>query len=222
MPSPIFISRRSKTGSMLFPLTIPGLKRWFDAGLSSADAGGVDGTAVGTFYDRAGSNDPATASGSARPKFWAEPGLGNQPSLRFDGTDDVMVCTSTAGLIKHVFAVVRYDGASFADYDGLLTDLFNPGVLVGDASTTNFYDFGGNYRLNKVDSAGRAAPMNAFGIVTVEYSTGWAFTPQIGSDRSFGTRFGPWRVADLLLYDNVLSTTNRDGIENFLSTKHSL
>lgn len=77
------------------------------------DIGLSDGAAVSSWVGRIGGDDAAQATGSKQP-LYRTTGIGGQPAVDFDGTDDALIYTAADGGLTgdsgHVFAVVLFDG----------------------------------------------------------------------------------------------------------------
>lgn len=170
----------------------------------SGDQPGVSaGDDVATLRDEQGVYD--LAGGASKP-VWLAPTAGEK-YIEFSGTDDPL--QSDTGLpsanLKHVFVVAAFDGATFPEYSGLLTQLAaaQP-ILIGDSGTTKFFDAslaateyrksGTLYAANNMQ-----APMNGVPeLVEFKYPTGFDITDlQIGKDRDQPARLwsGPVHFA---------------------------
>jgi hypothetical protein len=155
--------------------------------------------AISSWADSSPNNKPLTqATGGFQPTV-ANP-LNGFNACRFDGVDDVMAAGSGVTNVQCVVVVAQYqDGATFTDFDGLVTDLTTATIIVGNSGTANFFDFGDNtlHFLNRVSSF--ASPMSAPGIVSAVAATNWGLTVQVGHDRNFGAqRFGKWDVWEII------------------------
>ena len=105
--------------------------------------------------------------------------------------------------------VAKYNGATFNNYNGLLTDLNTLGVLVGSGNgTTNFFDFHtefyeyrSNDRIYPADNA--PAPLNAWRVIFFRFWQPVTFNGvQIGQDRATVARKWNGSVALLALYSS--------------------
>jgi hypothetical protein len=187
---------------------------------------------VTSWTDSSGNGrDVSTASNT--PSYQTNE-LNGLPVVRFDGIDDRFNTATSSFAFKHVFAVAKYSAATFpggAVYPGLVSgDNSGSGhklILVGETSTTRFFDDGGFttvYYLNGTltAEASMTGPMAAFAHFSISYSTGWSQPIAIGRDREFSGRYWDGDVAEIIAYDSVLSTTDRQAVEAYLADKWGL
>lgn len=114
---PLLISRGSvqmPRGGGLVPATYPGLAREYygHAGTLQTVAGSAatnDGDPIGEWVNQvSGGTNLAQASGGSRPTLkTGANGLDSRPIVRFDGVDDFLSTTITAGAAKTLIAVLR-------------------------------------------------------------------------------------------------------------------
>jgi hypothetical protein len=140
--------------------------------------------------------------------------------------------------VKHIFVIAAYADATFptsggaGEYAGLLSgiDTANNAILVGDPTTTKFfnvgYGAGHQYRRRDViyaESNMQAAMSGAISIFEVSLASGWPLDGiQIGKDRTFANRKwkGPF-VGDLM-WNRVLADTERFDVYEYIATKYWL
>lgn len=208
------------------PAGVAGLVRWWKADALALN----DNDAVGTWPDSSGFIRNLTqATAGSKPTYKTNI-LNGLPVVRFDGTDDVLTSASGTGP-KHVFAVAKYNTATFVDYDGLVT-----GAGAGDAEvvltgrdgqnfffnspavTTDYYKNGTSF----VETA-MTGPMNAFAVMSIS-SAGFQnpMAVQVGLDRNNAGRYWNGDVAEILAYNAVLSAGDRQAIQNYLGTKYGI
>ncbi|MGI8601490.1 MAG: lamin tail domain-containing protein [Verrucomicrobiales bacterium] len=178
---------------------------------------------------------PLTAAGTTQPTYIASDSrFNNQPVVRFDGTDDLMIW-STANLnARTIFLVVTLE--SNARNLATLISNGSDGLDIRRNNTTNFYrspgqgmdgnDFVGNaptgtLSVNNVASGAYTAG-NAHIVVAVagglkNYSTFW-----LGNARSTLTRWWTGSVAEVIVYDNALTPRGIDRVGYHLQSKYSL
>ncbi len=200
------------------PTTVAGLVGYW-RGDSIA---GVDGDFVATWPDSfAGGN--LTATGTLRPTLQTVE-LNGRSVVRFDGATQWL--DGGAITAKHWVAVAKYNGATFSDWNGLITgadNVNNDLVLTGngfapttwypDAATGTTYHLDGT--LHPVETM--PGPMNAWGILSFSRATAWALTSlQVGKDRSIGATARLWNgdVASILAFDSPLSNADLNYIGN--------
>jgi len=210
------------TTASFLPSAITGLRFWV-----SADAGvTTDGAdLVSAWDDQSGqANHALQATGTNQPK-WYDNILNGKPIIRFDGVDNYMNQTSS-DTYKHAFIVAKWNGATFTDYCGLwgpntvgpahpLNGLSGGTIFADPTDVTSYYLNSVNYATSNMQ-----APMNAFGFIESAYSTGWTFTGQIGWDRSFGTRFWNGDIAEIIIYDHVVTGTDLTDLRAYILAKY--
>jgi hypothetical protein len=209
------------------PSDIAGLQVWLKADALALS----DNDPVASWTDSSGNGRTLT---SATGQTYQTNEQNSLPIVRFDGTDDLMDNGSAIAL-KHIFVVLKITQATFADYDGVLTGPAflsgdNEVVLVGDGAggtQTKFYDAAQTtlYRLDGADLAegSMTAPMNVYGVISLSCAAGWSLAGlRVGKDRDSGGRFLPADIGELLGYDSVLSSTDRDAVEAYLADKWGL
>ena len=191
-----------------------------------------DGDAVATWTAVTGPN-LVQATGAAQPIFRmantraaSVRGVGPRPVVYFDGTDDLMAAAS-AITAKHFVVVARYRGATFNDYDGLLTSTTVTSILTANSGAAVFLDpsaGAATYHKNGVASAASAmqGPMNAFAIMSISNAAGWTITPQVGKDRTNAGRWWDGEIAWIRAWDHVLTAAERQTVENALAAEFGI
>jgi hypothetical protein len=206
---------------------ISGLQGWW-----KADALALADNATVTSWTDSSGNARHLDTGGA-PTFQTNE-LNGLPIVRFDGTDDKLYNASSISP-KHFFAVVKITQATFPDYDGFITNDETGGGAESDVGLggdgagglTKFYNSSTEttlYRLDQTDLAegSMTAPMNTYGVISFSCAAGWTWTGiQLCSDRGNG-RYLPADVAEVIVYDSVLSSTDRDAVEAYLADKWGL
>jgi hypothetical protein len=132
--------------------------------------------------------------------------------------------------IKQLFIVLKYRGATFSNFAGVVSgaDSETP-VLVGSSGTTKFYDFGFSatqkysYEKNSVSypESNQQAPMNVFGLVYIEAREGISLSQlRIAIDGADVTRFGKVDIGEMAFAVDapILDSDAREYIEH-LQTK---
>lgn len=146
--------------------------------------------------------------------------INGRPAWYFNGSRDPLVYTG-ALTPKHIFVLAAYADATFpvsggaGEYAGLLSgkDTANNAILIGDPTTTKFYDagYGSTHEYRKRDvlltNANMQAGMsNSFAIYEVRYPTGWALDGiQVGKDRTFANRKWKGYFVEQMMFDRILS-----------------
>jgi hypothetical protein len=223
------VRRRYRPVGGFTPPALSGLVGWFDA---SAITGLSDGGTVATWSDLSVSaNHLAQATESVKPTYQTNE-LNGRPVVRLDGTDDKMAAAGSVAF-KHVLVVAKFSAATFPNYSGLITGTGAGGeqiVLIGDgfdgtrtilhddATQTTVYYRGGTLGAE----ASMPGPMEAFHVMSLSQAAGWSITTQLGQDRANAARFWNGDVAEILLYDSVLSTPNLNRAAGWLAKKWGL
>ena len=167
------------------------------------------------FADYSGNNRHITAS--SNPPAVVTEQIGRHPAIYFDGaTHEPLAITPPNLLLKHFFLVAKYDGATFAGYEGLLSDVEDLPVLIGGgAGTTKFFNLAyglTDYRKNDVSYAesDMQAPMNAWALIEIQIAAGLPFAGfQIGRDRDQTARRWKGRFAGGAAFSRILTSVER-------------
>lgn len=215
------------------PTDIAGCKLWLDA---SQIVGLSDGDPVGAWSDLSGNGTNGTASGSARPLY--KTGILNGlPVVRFDGTDDEMVCSLTGSAAMTVFIVTKKRSVPGSGAGGFGQNCFS--CDAGGAFYTNqgnsvlgysFYNGGGANGIGGTAFGWSVAVLRFVSTSLVEFyfegSAGGTMNP--GTSFSAGTLFnmaggtnfwGDHDFAEVIAYDSALSSTDRETVEDYLGAK---
>jgi hypothetical protein len=162
-----------------------------------------------------------------RPTFTT--GLQNgRPGFVFDGVDDYVL--PDAGLaVKWVFLVAKHNGATFPGFSGFYNTLNSGGgdhTMIGNSGGTALFAFPGSlgtvtYRLNRAVSAGRAAPMNAAGLMVAKFGNAIssALRQGLGGDRLLAGRWFNGTVFEHLEFTADLAEADCAALENYLAAK---
>jgi len=212
-------------GAAFTPTQIAGLKVWLKADtLALADNDPVD-----TWADQSGVGNNVTAAGTARPLYKTNIRNG-LPAVRFDGSNDMMSGAS-AVTFRHVFVAFYHNGAAFpipggaVGYSGVVSGTVNTDlvILTGHEGTTRFFDDTLTTVYHR-DGTLKAendmqAPMLTWGVCAISYATGWTVTPRLGKDRNNSGRHLNGDIGEVLAYDTVLSTADRQSVEAYLKSR---
>jgi hypothetical protein len=210
------------------PTDISGCKLWL-----AADALGLsDNDPVGSWPDASGQgNDGSVQAGAFRPLFKTNQ-VNSKPIVRFDFTNTYTMTFTNwmSGLsAATIFAVVKQTASSGVLFQNWDND--------GD---TEFYPFGdGNIYIGTGSTSRKSCgapitPVTAFhifGVITqaggwelrlndgVQFSTGsntvgWNTSPEIGYNAA------PSDVAEVIVYDSALGSTDRASVIAYLNVKY--
>ena len=176
-----------------------------------------------------------TAGGTATPTFIANDArFNNKPVVRLDGVDDVLKFPSANTNARTIFAVVTLESAA-----GSLAGLIGRGddkLNLRRNGTANFYrsplqgqdtnDFsgvvtGGNLFVNNVASggctAGAAHIVMAVAGANQTYTNFW-----IGSASTALGRYWNGSIAEIIVYDGVLTQTGLERVGWYLQNKYNI
>lgn len=213
------------------PDDIAGLQLW----LAASSIAGADGDPVGTWADQSGNGNDATSTLDQRPllKKGAN-GIGNENVLLFDGTDDIMTIPFDADVqgpsftqfivfepdaagVRGIFDNNR--GVSWTWYTlggNLNADGLGGNVIVGAVSSATPYvasrTNGGGAQATWLDGAAGgtnsgAVPGGSADFLIGQLSDGFPFTG---------------KIAEILVYNTVLSTSDREAVEDYLGEKYGI
>lgn len=137
---------------------------------------------------------------------------------------------SDGSTVKEAFLVMKMRESSFSNAAGVFADWNGTApVLIGSSGTTKFAnpsltDF--TYKLNGITYAQSdlQAPMNAWGIVHIRYTTGWEFANgvQFGRDGTTAGTYAKMDVAEIILLSDLQPTTFGLDMTEYLSVKYGI
>jgi hypothetical protein len=203
------------------PLPLSGLQAWFRAD-QGVDKDETD--RVTQWDDQTGLGNDATAVSGHEP-LWRENRVNGLPSVYFDGNNESLQFPVQNGL-RTVFLVVRHDTGS-QDY----------AVSLGSQSTNDFHGAEGTGFLSASNAA--AALVNGEGYVNGTpvapasilkpklfqvlsfVTTGNVLADQIGQDRNIPERCWQGDIVEIILYDETLTTTDREAVEAYLASQYA-
>ncbi|HUT08971.1 MAG TPA: LamG-like jellyroll fold domain-containing protein, partial [Thermoguttaceae bacterium] len=214
------------------PLPTEGLQLWLDAGEIS---GLSDGDTVTQWLDRSGLDHHADNLGRGDPKYVAS-GLNGMPVVSF--TDDQLFTTYNFDALSEysIFTVARYTGGdseriiSSKDHNWLFgfhgngDEKWHAEAWIQQTGTANT-----DWHLHAGTMTGDADPMAAFwkdGNLLTENNTNSNNTNYKPGRLSLGgyntTEFSNAEVAEVLIYDSVLSDDDLNTLGDYLTEKYSL
>lgn len=196
-----------------------------------------DNDPVSTWPDSSGNNNDATASGSLRPLYKTSI-LGGQPVVRFDGSDDVLNLTSGLSTVRTVIIVQKpttpnanwipllghstlYDfhGGPVGGVESYFSSLYtNSNILNGKTFENGVYK---SPQYVDPSTPYLAKDFSNFKVIEVQ-TTGNVSFDNISEDRGLASRNFKGDIAEIIVYDNVISTADRVGLETYLSLKYGL
>lgn len=213
------------------PDTISGLQLWLKA---DAITGLNDGDSVTTWTDSSGNSNDATQSTAANKPTYKTSIINSKPVVRFDGSNDILSLgtniTATGATIISV--ANNTDGASctrtlFNAYAiSLYTCLNNTQWSVyASQSVTSGSQLDSTHSVlsavirsfNDIDLVTNGSSVNKTN------GTGWPSrgSSAVGADPT-NVQNHAGDIAELIVYNSALSTTNRSRLENYLRDKYAI
>lgn len=221
--------RRSSAAAAFVPTDIAGLTLWLDAGTIS----GSDGDLISTWADSSGNgNDAAQATSGFRPTLQTNEANG-LPVVRFDGSNDRLktAAFSAALTASTIFIFGKGTGTSVTTrfIDGLTSGtrqhmlyvggqywMFAGVDLHGGSADTNFHAMTSTFN-------GASSALYVDGLLIASGSAGTQDMDGaiIGNDYS-ETAPHAGDIAEVIIYNSVLSSEDRASVEAYLATKYAL
>lgn len=208
------------------PSDIAGLSVWYKADALSLS----DGDPVSTWADSSGSANDASGSSTARPTYKAAI-VNSKPVVRFDGSNDTMAAASVSvSQPDTVFLVVKNSGGTYnriyfngsttrqqvwSDNSNLL--LYFAGSVVStsnDLGTASFHVIAITF-----NGASSQAWVDGVSLGTGSANTNALVGLVLGTD---GSDYFQGDMAEFLIYDSALGSTNRQSVETYLGTKYAI
>lgn len=208
-----------------------GLKAWHAADTTDTGAG-VDDASGNSFHLDSG-------IGPGNATVLTADVINGLPGLYFSGVDVPPPLRSNQGnvTLRHAFVVAAYEDAAFPSgepgYAGLLSGITTGDLLVGNPSSTKFFDLNletfGTYSYRRRDMAFNENNMQAsfndsISVFEVSISSGVTFDDiQVGMHRNAGsTRRWKGFFVEQMLYDRVLADFERHQVYEYLAMKYRL
>lgn len=196
---------------------------------ASRVTGVADGAAFSPWTDVSGNRDfsLASASGGTGPLLQTNE-VNSLATVEF--TTDAASYSVTSVGFTNIWMVVKVREATFGSNRVLLADDATTNVWEGDAGTTKFADggYGGvfTYKKNGVSyaSGNQQAPMNAYGLVHLNWSTAFNFLQEvnIGAGTGGGAEASPIDLAEIIFDTEDLSAAHLSRVETMLMAKYAL
>jgi len=206
------------------PTSIAGCVLWLDGADPAGDGSSVTG-AIGDWKDKSGTGNDAVQNDTAKQPTVASAVLNGKSVLTFDGTDDNLNFTQITD-IKTIFWVLKEQNQT-SDGSSLHFLLGDDGKYDFHRGTGTLWDStyvadgikSGATRVDRADFDGLTTDIPADRYVIVSLVTSGDLTAsQITKDRNFG-RTWDGGIAEIIIYNQTLSDTDRDSVENYLYNK---
>ncbi len=218
------------------PLSITGCKLWLKADALVLN----DGDAVSTWTDSSGNANHATGITTTRPLY--KTGIINgKPAVLFDGTDDFLTMTANPTIQPLTTFVVTQPTLNTASQKGYATIVCGAGTntffivaklstnfwgtfTVSDLSSGNALVSGTPYLLETTCDTGTTyIYQRGLQVNTTNFAeAGTGATGSLGKDTINAGREYAGYIAEEIVYNTVLSTANRQYVENGLIAKYAL
>lgn len=235
--------RRTRTtaGGITDPTDVTNCELWLAA---DNIVGLNDGDAVTTWSDASGNARDATQATAAKKPIYKTAIVNGEPIVRFDGSDDVLALPNflTGFTAGEMFVVVKIDvdppaasgqtgcwnfGSGARSHypftDGTIYDHFGTDTRKTTVDPTPALT---SFRLyNAISASGEwTSNLNGTQLFTTATNTvGWSTAPLVGqSSEGGGDFYLDGDIAELALYSRKVTTTERDDLESYFSTKYSL
>lgn len=219
------------------PLSITGCKLWLKANSLSLN----DGDPVTTWADQSGNGNDANQGTAGNKPLYKVNIINGLPAVLFDGSDDFMEILSITGQPCTIFLVVNptLNTASQKTYATFIHAQAIPnGFFIVAKLSTNFW---GTFTTADV-SSGNALTAGTSYLLENTANTSSTFLYQrgtqvafsatteagsgtncgLGKDRTNANREYAGYIAEAIVYDTVLSSTDRQYVENGLISKYAL
>jgi PKD repeat protein len=207
------------------PPDISGLIFWI-----RADSGVVNnGNAIDTIFDLSGKDNIIYQTSSFKQPSIIDSvlSLNFHPVINFDGTDDYLLLMNELNTVRTLFLVLREKNGSIPNYRPILGhSIFyhfhrgDDGKTMWGGSTSNYIKQG-ETRLNSVliDGVQVNVPTK-YSIISI-ITDGNVAVDNISQDRSFTDRVWDGDIAEIIIYDTILTPTQQQQVEQYLSLKYA-
>jgi len=202
------------------PNQLSGLSLWLEADkgvLKSNDS-------IYQWNDQSGSNRNASQNiDSLRPTFVDSIiKLNYKPVARFD-TSDMLI--NSSAIVGEVFVLANYTkGPVFLDYDGLLTGQTAQIIITGYQGADSLYPGSldpASFTVNGVHTP-HLQPLDLYKIISGYNNPPVNFNNfLIGYDRGVGNRFWGGDLAEVIIYNSILTSPQRDQVMQYLHYKYA-
>ena len=232
-------------GSTTFtdPSSLTGLAVWLDASYGAGIT--LVSGAVSQWNDRSGNGVHFAQSTAGQRPTVASAAINGKNAILFDGSNDFLVNSSANFAARTLFVVGKYSDSAPNQYAGLLTCRVSAGATKGGASDTNIV-LGTAGTSNKVAGSGSASAARVNGVAadlttyndeasgginvgtaafclvhtdTSALSGAKVFTLGADINQAVGTRQLDGYVAEVVVYNRVLSAAEIVQVETYLMNK---
>lgn len=219
------------------PDSISGLLRWYDADTLSL----TDGDFVSSWTDKSSFANHAVQANSANKPIFKAAIINGKNVVRFDGSNDYLSFSEildTSGATAHFFIVAKQNASGSRAIVGTRPSSGNNGWVLRYQSATQLmyyhagyspnvtYNITDKFNLIEVQRNGLNITVGADGTLdttqTVSgYSAGSLNETRIGGALSSLDTYMSGDIAEIIIYDHVLTTIERNNIINYLNGKYT-
>jgi hypothetical protein len=222
--------------STFAPSDISGLQLWLDA--NDTDTITLNGSTVSQWDDKSGNVYHVSQGTASNQPTYTASALNSKSVVRFDGNDELTNGSATpvgGSTNRTVFIVFNSTGGSAISYGVTLGDSTSTGQSFGVSKEIAVRVNGGNrvwttaidathaivtIILDGTSTTDLSAWKNGSSLTTSSTGTQTINTAAgiiIGNGTAGGSLVGD--VAEIIVYNSVLSTSDRESVESYLSTK---
>lgn len=228
-------------GGGFTPASVPGLAAWWDA---SAITGLNNNDAVASWTDSSGNSQTITQGTGAAQPIYKTAIQNGRPVVRFDGVDDALSVANALGVTDDMSMFVVCSKAITASHGMVVKVGGANGVGIGAGTGT--IDTNGDTLIALSEAIGWRVSSQSFTPATFAVvSSGFSRNPTPAGTMHFNgtsglsdsvsflapntisyvgrgqtaSRFWPGDVAEVIVYNTVVSGANRDLLETYLGTK---
>lgn len=199
------------------PTDLTGCKLWL---------AGDDYDGDGTWPDGSGEGNDGTQTTPDYKPSKVTNELNGHAVVRLDGNDDCLACGSQLTMAT-AFVVSRYSGGStFNGYSCVLhhNNIYTNEAFLGASGTTSWYGLPVTAHTSKQNTvvSENFAPLASFKLSSIEIFDHLADGDiAVGTQVGFG-RFWNGDIAEIIVYDRLLSLAERKRVEAYLNSKYAL
>lgn len=211
----------------VLPNTISGCILWLRADSLALS----NGAAAEEWFDESSSGNHTNQTGTACPTFVTNV-VNSLPVLRFDGTNDYLILDSNVSTVRQYFIVAKWSGTN--NLTSILGRNEAPLMFFGGTSATGLIihqTFSYSQIVNGTaynngtllaSTASLYRDFNQFQLFSSTTTTTNMTFNNIGATFHSSTYYFGGDVAEIIVFDAILSEPNRLLVQNYLSRKYNI
>lgn len=226
--TPLGVMPRVSSVAAFSPADLSGLTLWLKG---DAITGASDGDALGSWTDSSGSGHPTTQSTGSKKPIYKTSILNGLPVVRFDGLTQTMSASFT--LAQPVTVVVAANYRSARNTNDTLIDGFTVNTMRLFRITTGIKMYAGAFgpevtldpqawHIYSAVFNGTNSSLEADSSTTFTGNAGTASPGGIWLASAADVEPGPVDIAELVLYNRALSSTEKSNVISYLQSKYGL